>query len=358
MGGAELALLRLIEAMTPLGVTPILAWPRRDGTVQRLISRGVRVVGLRVPRWRHGLSLCLLPVFLARLRGVLAGEQVDLVHVNNYRSVPFGHLVSERAGVPCVATVREQVSPEKVRQYRLQRPDALIAVSDAVAQNLADGGVLAGRVTTVRSGVALGRVLDDAERRGLRERFGIAADDPVIGVVAHILPHKGYDDLMYALRLIVQRFPRVRCVVVGEASRKKYLDHLLDLAGRLAVRDRLVLVGEQEEVSPFLQALDVFVLPSHTEGFPLAVLEAMAAGKPVIGTNVGGIPEAVSHGKTGLVVPPRDSPRLAEAVITLLKDPALAKTMGQAGRERIEGSFGLLQEASRTVMVYQKILAS
>ncbi len=356
MGGAELALLRLVEAMPPLGVTPILAWPRRDGTVQHLISRGVRVVGLRVPRWRHGLSLCLLPVFLTRLHGVLAGEQVDLVHVNNFRSVPFGHLVSERAGVPCVATVREQVSPEKVRQYRLQRPDALIAVSDAVAQNLADGGVLGGRVTTIRSGVALGKVRDAAERRGLRERFGIAADDPVIGIVAHILPHKGFDDLVEALALIARQVPAVRCLVIGEAPRGRYLRHLLDLAERRAVRERLVLAGPQEDVSRFLGGMDLFVLPSHTEGLPLTVLEAMAAGKPVVATTVGGIPEAVRHGETGLLVPPREPGHLAEAVITVLKDPVLANSMGEAGRTRAQEVFSLETEARQTRAVYDDVV--
>ncbi len=358
MGGAELALLRLIEAIAPLGVTPIVAWPRRDETVRRLTSRGVRVVGLRVPRWRHGLSLCLFPLFLARLHAVLAGEQIDLVHVNNYRSVPFGHLVSGRAGVPCVATIREQVSPERVRQYRLQRPDALIAVSDAVARNLAGGGVPAGRVTTVRSGVALGRVVDAAERRGLRERFGIAADDPVIGIVAHILPHKGYDDLVEALALIARQVPAVRCLVIGEAPRRRYLRRLLDLAERRAVRERLVLAGPQEDVPRFLGGMDLFVLPSHTEGLPLTVLEAMAAGKPVVGTTVGGIPEAVRHGETGLLVPPREPGRLAAAAISVLKDPVLATSMGEAGRTRAQEMFSLETEARQTRAVYDHVVGA
>jgi glycosyltransferase involved in cell wall biosynthesis len=356
MGGAELALLRLIETIVSLGVIPIVAWPRRDENVQRLISCGVRVVGVRVPRWRHGLSLCLFPLFLARLRGALARERIDLVHVNNYRSVPFGHLASERAGVPCVATVREQVSPDKVRQYRLQRPDALIAVSNAVAQNLADGGALADRVTTVRSGVALGRMLGDTERRGLRERFNIAADVPVIGIVAHLLPHKGYDDLVEALALIARQVPTVRCLVIGEVPRRRYLRHLLDLAERHAVRERLVLVGPQADVPQFLGGMDLFVLPSHTEGLPLTVLEAMAAGKPVVATTVGGIPEAVRHGETGLLVPPREPGRLAEAVVTVLRDRALATSMGAAGRARAQALFSLETEARQTRAVYDDVV--
>jgi glycosyltransferase involved in cell wall biosynthesis len=179
----------------------------------------------------------------------------------------------------------------------------------------------------------------ESARRNLRESLGGATDDPTIGIVAHILPHKGFDDLVQALPLIVQRIPRVRCLVVGEAPRKKHLDHLLDLAERLAVRDRLVWVGAQEDVLPFLDAMDLFVLPSHTEGLPLTVLEAMAAGRPVVGTAVGGIPEAVRHGETGFVVPPRDPRRLAEAVIDVLANPALAKSRGEAGRASAKDHF-------------------
>jgi glycosyltransferase involved in cell wall biosynthesis len=360
MGGAELALLRLIEAIRPTGVEPLVVWPRNDAIFARLSSQGIRVVRLKVPRWRHGLSLPLLPLFLIRLRHALSRGSFDLVHVNNYRSAPFGYLVARSAGVPCVSTVREQVSPRRVRRYRLRRSDALIAVCDAVAKDLVDGGIPKERVTTVHSGVSLDALGPNEERRTLREQLGVPVDAPLLGIVAHILPHKGYGDLVQALGLIAQQVPSVRCLVIGEAPRRRYLGHLLDLAARVGVRDKLILAGAQEpeDVPRFLGAMDLFVLPSLTEGLPLTVLEAMAAGKPVVGTDVGGIPEAICHGETGLVVPPRDFQRLAEAVMTLVTDPALANAMGHAGRERIERSFSLPQEASGTLRAYQKISSS
>jgi glycosyltransferase involved in cell wall biosynthesis len=104
--------------------------------------------------------------------------------------------------------------------------------------------------------------------------------------------------------------------------------------------------------------MDLFVLPSHTEGLPLTVLEAMAAGKPVVGTTVGGIPEAVRHGETGLLVPPQEPGRLAEAVITLLKDPVLATSMGEAGRTRAQEVFSLETEARQTRAVYDHVVGA
>ena len=358
LGGAEQALLRLVEAIRPTGVEPLVVWPRNDAILARLSSQGIRVVRLKLPRWRHGLSLPLLAVCLLRLRHVLCRGGVDLVHVNNYRSAPFGRLLARRAGVPCVSTVRETIGPEKVRQHGLRRLDALVAVCDSVARALVDAGVPRDRVGTVRSGVSIPPVPTASARRALRESLGGAAEDPVVGIVAHILPHKGFDDLIQALPLIVRQIPRARCLVVGEAPRRKYLRHLVDLAERFGVGDRLIWVGAQEDVPRFLAAMDLFVLPSHTEGLPLTVLEAMAAGRPVIGTAVGGIPEAVRHGETGFVVPPRDPRRLAQAAVDVLANPALAKSMGEAGRATVREAFTLDREARQTRAQYCRVLES
>jgi glycosyltransferase involved in cell wall biosynthesis len=357
IGGAERALLGLADAIRQAKVEPLVVWPQKDAAFAWLASRGIRVVPLRVPRWRHGLSLPLLPLFLTRLRRVLVPTDVDLVHVNNYRSAPFGQFVSRWAGVPCVCHVREMITVKAVRQYRLCSSNALIAVAEAVGHALLAGGIPADRITVVRSGIRPHDAPPEAETVVLRGRLGISPHDPVLGVVAHILPHKGYDDLVQALALLQEQVPTLKCLVVGRAPRRSYLQELLQLAERLSVRGRLIVVGFQEDVAPFLHAMDVFVLPSRTEGLPITILEAMAAGKPVVATTAGGIPEVVRDGETGLLVPPGDPDRLAEAVMQLLEGPALAKAMGQAGRKRVTSVFTLEGEAEQTARVYRKVLA-
>ncbi len=190
------------------------------------------------------------------------------------------------------------------------------------------------------------------------KRLGVTDADCLIGIVAHILPHKGYDDLFQALALIREKVPNIRCLIVGEAPRKRYLQRLLHLAERLSVRDRLTLVGMQDDVAPFLHAMDLFVLPSHTEGLPITILEAMAAGRPVVATAVGGIPEVVRDGETGILVPERDPRQLADAVLRLLETPGLAKAMGEAGRKRIEEAFTVEREARQTSLLYRQLLGA
>ncbi len=122
-----------------MGVEPLLALPQRDAAFAWLEPRGIRAFPLPVPRWRRGFSLPLLPLFLCRLRSHLAPEDIGLIHVNNYRSAPIGVFVSRRLGVPCVCHVRELISSDRIRNYRLHAPEALIAVSGAVAQALVEG---------------------------------------------------------------------------------------------------------------------------------------------------------------------------------------------------------------------------
>ncbi len=357
-GGAERALLGLAEAIRKTGVDPLVVWPRRDRGFTWLQSRGIRTAAVNVPSWRHGLSLPLLPLVLARLRRVFPPEGIDVVHTNNYRSAPFGGMVSRWAKVPFVCHVRELITPEKIRQYRLRSPDALIAVSGAVSHALVGGGIPLERITIVHSGIGLPVAAPEEHSRALRKGLGILPDDLVVGIVAHILPHKGFDDLIRALALIREKTPGVRCVIVGGAPRKRYLRRLLDLAERLSVRDRLILVGFQDEVAPFLRVMDLVALPSRTEGFPVTILEAMAASRPVVATSVGGVSEAVRDGRTGILVPPGDPRRLAEAIIGLLDSPGLARAMGQEGRKLVESVFTLEAEAEQTSMVYRQVLAA
>lgn len=357
IGGAERALLTLATSIKQMAVEPLVVWRLADDTAQWLRSGGVRVLQAYIPPWCHGFAQPFLPFFLRQLgRSVKPGE-IDLVHVNNYRLAPIGRAVARWAGVPCICHVRETIGPGKIEQYRLaSSADSLIAVAEAVGQALVDGGLPSDRITVIRSGIAMFETPTVTERAALRSRLGIPAEAPVLGIVGHILRHKGYDDLIHAIALIGEKAPAIRCVIVGGAPRARYFHKLRQLAKDLGIESRLIWVGVQQDVAPILHAIDLFVLPSHTEGLPITILEAMAAGQPVVATTVGGIPELVRHGETGVLVPPKDPPRLAEAILSVLNEPALARTMGETGQALVAKSFTVEGEAHETALLYQRIL--
>ena len=357
IGGAERALLTLATAIRQMTVEPLVVWPLVDDTAQWLRSRGVRVLQLKVPAWRHGLALPRLPFLLMRLRRLVRAGEIDLVHVNNYRLAPIGQFVARWAGVPCVCHVREMIASDKIRQYRLaSSADSLIAVAEAVGQALVRGGLPSDRITVIRSGIAIPETPTSTGRAALRSSLGVVAEDQLIGIVGHVLPHKGHEDLIRAIALIKEKAPAIQCVIVGGAPRSPYLRSLRQLARELSIENRLIWVGVQQDVVPILHAIDLFVLPSHTEGLPITILEAMAAGRPVVATTVGGIPELVRHGETGVLVPPKDPRRLAEAMLGLLHEPALARAMGVAGHALVATTFTVEGEARETALLYQRIL--
>jgi glycosyltransferase involved in cell wall biosynthesis len=145
----------------------------------------------------------------------------------------------------------------------------------------------------------------------------------------------------------------VHTVVVGDGPERAQLEAL---AGQLGLADRVHLAGHQQDVRPWLAALDVLVLSSDWEGMPNALLEAMAAGLPIVATAVGGVPEVVVDGATGLLVPPGDPSALAEAITRLLRDPDLRRTMGQAGRARVERRFSINETVRLTEELYATLL--
>jgi len=358
MGGAERALLALVREIQKENVEPLLLWPRKDAAYRALQEQGVRCAILNVPGWRRPGSLPLIPLAVLRLRRLLDTAAIDILHVNNFRAAPIGLMASRWAGIPCVSHVREQIPAKRIEQFWLRSCDFLIAVSRAVQDILLKEGLPRDRTATVYSGLDVSTLPADPVSHSTRKALGIAPDDPVVGIVAHILPHKGYDDLFQALALVKEKFPRVKCLIVGHAPRRRYTRRLQGLAERLSIRKRLIFAGFQEDVYPFLGAMDLFVLPSLVEGQGIALLEAMAMRRPVVATSVGGIPEVVRDGETGILIQSRDPEGLAEAVIRLLEAPRLARAMGEEGRKRVEALFTMEAEAERTSMVYRQVLAA
>jgi len=294
-----------------------------------------------------------------RLARALRQERADVLHTHAHFSVNvLARLAGRLARVPVVAHMHTanvfRAGPARRAQVLVDDLTArlcarILAVSDATRETLERQGYPRSRLETLHTGIALEPPLPRGPR--LRRELGIADGAPLVLSVGRLSPTKGHRELVAALDRL--ETADVRVVIVGEdVETGGSFRRELEAAGG----ERVVLAGRRDDVPALLAEADVLALPSWVEGLPLVVLEAMAQATPVVASRVGGIPELVVDGETGLLVPPRDVAALARALDSLLADPAHSRRLGEAGRRRAEERFALERMVDRVLEVYAEAL--
>jgi glycosyltransferase involved in cell wall biosynthesis len=302
---------------------------------------------------------------LARFFATVRRWRPTLVHGFLFWAYVPGAIVARAARVPVVVTSRRSLG-----HFRRSKPycdylfleraanrvtDLVIANSEAVRDDTLRGeGLAPDRVAVIHNGLDADRyqVTPDGE---LRRSLGLADGAPVVTVIANFIAYKAHGVFLAAWRDVVRRVPGAVALLIGAGPLRAELE---GRAATLGVTGSLRFLGTRRDVPALLALTDVFVHPSLEEGFSNAILEAMAAGKPVVATAVGGNPEAVSHEETGLVVPPGDAASLATAIVSLLDDPAAARKLGAAGRRRVAERFTVDRMVHEYEAVYEKLVAS
>ncbi len=301
-------------------------------------------------------------------------QRIDLIHSHLYFPNIYGGLAGWLRSIPVVSSLHNLVyEPEilidnkhfsvlKQRGFlmadwlsvRLCRP-VLIAVSDAIRKSgIANLGVREKDIVTIHNGIDPEFFSNGGQSAGhLKRHLGIGDSDPVLLSVARMIALKGHRYLLQALPVIRKFFPMTQLVLVGGGPLE---DQLKQLATQLGVRNGVHFVSSQGDVREFILACDVFVAPSLSEGFGLSLVEAMALGRPCVASDTGGIPEIVEDEGSGILVPARDSERLATAVSRLLRDPELRVRMGRRGREIVETRFNIRDAVRRLEQLYDGIL--
>ncbi|HLZ34500.1 MAG TPA: glycosyltransferase family 4 protein [Nitrospira sp.] len=361
IGGAERDLLAMLGMLDRAEWEPHVACPS-EGPFQSVIRQaGISAHPLALTPWRKWYSLFVRWRGVARLRALLTQLQPALVHVNDIWWVPhtieaLGEAPVRR--IPLVAHVRQEIEPDKVRRYGLDRVDSVIAISRQVEEALAAGGVAAGRLQTIYSGLDYSPPprADDV-RESICRTLGLPADAVLLGTVANVFPRKGYDIMIRALPGILEAVPTAHYLIVG-TEETGYAGSLLTLARKLRVLDHVHMVGFQDPVRPYLASLDLYVHPALLEGFGIAVVEAMAAGKAVVATRTGGLPEVVEHERTGLLVAPGDPDQLSAAILSLLRDATRREQMGSRGAARVRKQFDLKASVAAIEQLYRTVLGT
>lgn len=357
--GAEVQLATTASylARTDLDVTAVLFNDGRLADELRNLGIDVTVID----EARHN-SLAIV----ASLARFLIERRIEVVHTHRYKDTVLGTIAARLAGVPYVVRtmhgLREPMEGwnrvkfgayEQLDNVMLRRfADRVIAVSNRMAGTLIANGFKSSQVTTIHNGIDLATVVPSRSAEDMKRELGVTDASIVIGAVGRLSPVKGHGTLIHAARLILDRVPRARFVIAGDGPLQS---ELKSLAARTGIDRACVFLGARADINDVIAALDVFVLPSLSEGLPMAVLEAMAAGKPVVVSRVGGLPEVIQQGTSGVLVPPGDAPALAAACVDLANDRERAARIGAEAKRVVTTEFSHERSGAAVVDLYRSL---
>jgi sugar transferase (PEP-CTERM/EpsH1 system associated) len=336
-GGMEFGVVKVVNGLVGSGIrSSICSTAPARGPMKALVAPGVEVFELQR---REGNDLRLV----WRLTRLLRRERPDIVHTHGWGTLVEGLVASRLAGVPVVVHGEHGTLQLKRRQRWVQRAswscaNQVLSVSTRLAEHMAtEVGYAPGRIRTVRNGVDLSR-FQAGRRREARLALGLPAEAVIVGTVGRLVPVKDQATLLEAVALLRGEGTQVAALLAGDGPLS---GRLRQQAEALGISADVHLLGHRPDVELVLAALDVFVLPSLSEGLSNTILEAMATGLPVVATRVGGADELVIDGVTGILVPPGAPVQLAAALAGILRDPAQRDRMGHAARRRAESEFSL-----------------
>ena len=302
---------------------------------------------------------------LLKLKKIIKDHRIDIVHGQGARAEFYARLAAGLSGrKKCVSTVAMPVEGYDVRPWKRRLYGALdrfserfvdrfLVVSDILVKSMTQvHGIAPGKVIKIYNGIEtdLYRPENQLVNRGrIRQEFQVSNAEVLIGAIGRLVWQKGFEYFIQAIPELIQTLPKSRFVLIGDGILRRGLE---SLAKDLKIRDHILFTGQRTDIRDTLAALDIVVIPSVLEGFPFVTLEAMAMGKPIVATAIDGISEQIMDGREGILVPPRNTDNLAQAIIKIVSNPIMADTLGKAARERVTAEFSVQQMIKATVHVY------
>lgn len=358
ISGGETSLLELWRNLDRSRFRPVLAGPENGDFAAAAREAGVEVRPMDYRRLRR---LGALAGNVLRLRRIAREEGAALLHANGpVTNIPAA-LAARLSGLPAVWHARNLIVPGEWDLDRILSPLAslIIANSGAIRERFRFRGRLTDKSMTIINGVDTARFRPDVSGEAIRKNLGMDSANVLAGVVGRISPIKGQRTFIEAAASLAPRFPKFHFLIVGAGlfgEEKAHENELRRLVSEKNLTDRVHFTGYLSDVVPHTAALDICAIPSDAEPCGRVIFEAMAMGKPVVGTNTGGTPEIAVDGETGILIPPRDEAALAGALERLAGDAALRRRMGEAGRRRVEENFTIQAHAKKTEEAYLRLI--
>jgi sugar transferase (PEP-CTERM/EpsH1 system associated) len=346
-GGMELGVLKLVNGLDPRHVLSSVCSTRSARELAPLLAPHVPLFELHR---RDGND----PRLVCDLYRLFRRERPHIVHTHAWGTLLEGLIAARFAGVPIVVhgehgTLQLRRRQRVFQRYAWSRVDRVLSVSTRLAERMAhEIAFPPDRIQTIHNGVELSRFQARVTREDARRELGLPVDRPIVGAVGRLVPVKDHASLLEAIALLAREGLRPVAVIAGDGPLR---DATRQRASALGIDADVRLLGHRTDIATVLAALDVFALTSRSEGLNNTILEAMAAGLPVVATRVGGADEMVIDRVTGLLVPAESPEKIAGALRRLLTDAPMRSAMGRASRARAETDFDL----SKTVLKYERM---
>jgi glycosyltransferase involved in cell wall biosynthesis len=304
------------------------------------------------------------------LRKIILDEKIGIIHSQGARADFYSRLVSKLIAKPpkIVNTIAMLVKGYDVGflkktvystldRFTEKYADKFIVVSNALRDKLINNhSIPQQKVITIYNGIELNEYQTQAfaqSARKIRREFGIENEECIIGAIGRMVWQKGFEYFIQSIPKMISSIPKAKILLVGDGPLAKDLD---SLCLRLGVRDKVIFTGFRSDIREILSSIDLLVIPSLVEGFPMITLEAMAMAKPVIATNIDGISEQIRDGKTGILVPAKDSDFLARATVSVFNDRETARRIGSAAKKEVEKKYSVEKMVRETEKVYWSLI--
>jgi len=345
---------RLAASLDPIRFRPIVCLFHPGWLEQRCLSQGVETHVIPIHGmfdWKWG----------RQFYEFLKSNRVSLVHAHEFTANTYGTLVARLAGVPVVATIHgKSYFVDQLKRRLAYRATCRLATTVVVSEDLKrfvcmSIGIPPHRLRVVYNGVPDMDPLPGTFYTGLREELAVPPHHLIVGVIGSLYPVKGHAYLLQAIPDIVKVKGNTTFLFIGRGEMEA---QLRQQAHDLGVERHVRILGFRDDVPRLLGLIDVFVLPSLSEGLSVAILEAMAAGKPVVASQVGGNAELIVDGETGYLVPPMNPSALSAHILALLGDDSLRQRLGDAGRKRAAETFSLQQMVHSYEQLYDRCIGN
>lgn len=359
MGGAETSLYNLVKRLNKDRYIPFVVCPKFGPLVENLQNQFITTVIISLPSWRKLKSILSRSFSLKKLIRYAETHDINIVHSNTIWINHYAQKIGEELNIPIISHLRDIIKKEQVKKYKLHKADMIIPISDAVRKPLDEFGIEDNRIKRIYNGVDLS--LFSNCKDVLKKEYNI--NGYLVGIVGQLTPRshwKGQREFILSASEVCKKMNNVYFAIVGgddsstsDPNHGSYIRELKMLVKDLGIEDHVIFTGYRKDIPDIMASFDVLVSASYAEPFGRVIIEAMSAGKPVIGTNAGGAPEIIQNGITGIIVPPKDHKSISEALIYILQKDEIRKSMGEAGRKRVYEYFSLDKNVEEIQNVYE-----